>query len=89
MGLAAHIPGNIFQENWKAAVFIDDKASSKQEEALLNVFTGKLGGPVADMCKLVGEIVTVQRSPIRFEVVDGKSKLATGAVWQTAPLRAL
>ena len=80
IGLVARIPGNIFQGNWKVAVFIDDKSSPDQEAALLNVFSGKLGGPVADLCKLVGEIVTVQRAPISFEVVEGKGTLTIGDV---------
>ena len=44
----AHIPGNIFAGNWKIVAFVDDGASDEQQEALLNVFTGKLGGPLAD-----------------------------------------
>ena len=80
IGLVAHIPSNIFNGNWKAAVFVDDRATPQQEEALLNLFSGKLGGPVGDMAKLVGEIVTVQRVPIKFEVVEGKGTLTIGSV---------
>lgn len=75
IGIVGRIPGNIFQGNWKVAIFVDDRASSAQEVALLNVFSGKLGGPVADMCKLVGEIVLVQRARISFKVHEGKGTL--------------
>jgi hypothetical protein len=34
-------------------------------DALLKVYTGKLGGPIADIAKLVGEVVAVERVPIR------------------------
>jgi hypothetical protein len=78
--LAGHIPGNILQGNWRVAVFIDETASKQQEEALLNVWTGKLGGPVADLAKLVGEIVAVQRAPITFQVQEGQGTLKVGAV---------
>src|ERR1043165_1285561 len=44
IGLFAHIPGNIMQGNWKIAVFIDEKATPLQEEAILKAWTGKLGG---------------------------------------------
>jgi hypothetical protein len=74
-----HIPGNILQGNWRVAVFVDDKASKQQEEALLNVWTGKLGGPLADLAKLVGEVVTVQRAPITFEVKEGRGTLKIGS----------
>jgi len=57
IALIAHIPGNILQGNWKAAVYVDDKASAQQKEAILNVYTGKLGGPVGDLAKLIGDHV--------------------------------
>jgi hypothetical protein len=78
LALVAFIPGNILQGNWKVAVFVDDKASAQQQEALLNVWTGKLGGPVADLAKLVGEVVAVERAPITFTVSGGEGTLKIG-----------
>src|SRR3989304_1389146 len=51
--LLAHIPGNVLKGNWRAVVYLDDKASSQQKEALLNAFTGKLGGPLAGQAQLI------------------------------------
>lgn len=73
------IPGNILQGNWKALLYVDDKATSEQQEALLNVFTGKLGGPVADLAQLIGEVVAVERAPITFTVEEGKGSLRVGS----------
>ena len=78
LALVVHIPGNILQGNWKIAVVVDDKATPQQQEALLNVWTGKLGGPVADLAKLVGEVVTVQRAPIHFAINEGQGALQIG-----------
>lgn len=75
-----HIPGNILKGNWKAVVYVDDKASDKQHEALLSVWTGKLGGPVADLVQLIGEVVGVERAPITFDVREGKGTLKIGRV---------
>ena len=80
IGLLAHIPGNILQGNWRMAVFVDDKASPQQQEAILNAWTGKLGGPLADMAKLVGEVVAVERAPISFSVEAGEGRLRIGTV---------
>lgn len=74
----ARIPGNILQGNWTAAIFIDDQASKAQQEALLKVYTGQAGGPVADLAKLIGHVVSVERAPIRFTVVAGKGELEIG-----------
>ncbi|TFH46749.1 MAG: DUF1326 domain-containing protein [Lysobacterales bacterium] len=74
----AHIPGKPLDGNWRAAVYIDDGASDAQQTALLNVFTGKLGGPIADVAKLIGEVVGVERVPITFVAQGGKGSLKIG-----------
>ncbi|ARP89346.1 hypothetical protein CAL14_02740 [Bordetella genomosp. 9] len=74
----AHVPGNILQGNWKAAIYVDDQASPEQEAALLKVYTGQAGGPIADLVQLVGEVVSVERAPIRFTVAEGKGELQIG-----------
>jgi hypothetical protein len=73
-----HIPGNILKGNWTVAVYLSDSASKEQEEALLKVFTGQAGGPVADIAKLIGTVVSVERAPIGFDVVGGKGTLRIG-----------
>jgi hypothetical protein len=80
LSLAAHIPVNVLAGNWKIAVFVDDKASPKQQEAILNAWTGKLGGPLADLSKLIGEVAAVERAPITFTVEDGKGQLRIGTI---------
>ena len=80
IALVAHVPGNILQGNWRAAVYLDDKVSPQQEQALLNVYTGKEGGPVAELVQLVGEVVSVEKVPIQFDVQGGKGTLKIGNV---------
>jgi hypothetical protein len=75
----AHVPGNILQGNWTAAIFVDSTASTAQEQALLKVYTGQAGGPVADLAKLIGTVVSVERADIRFDVQGGKGTLEIGA----------
>jgi hypothetical protein len=75
----AHIPGNILQGNWKAVVYVDEKATDEQQEALLKVFTGELGGPVADLAQLIGEVVAVEREPITFTVAQSEGSVTIGS----------
>jgi hypothetical protein len=84
IALLCHIPGNILQGNWSVGVFVDDKATPEQQDALLNVWTGKLGGPVADLAKLVGDVVAVERMPVSFNVDEGQGTLKIGDVVDTA-----
>ncbi|OGP29160.1 MAG: hypothetical protein A2038_14160 [Deltaproteobacteria bacterium GWA2_57_13] len=76
--LLAHIPGNILKGNWRAIAYVDEKASKAQEEGILAVYTGKKGGPVADLAQLVGEVVAVERVPFTFDVEQGKGQVRIG-----------
>ena len=78
IAMIAHVPGNILQGNWKAAVYLSDNTTPKQQEAILGVYTGKKGGPVADLAQLVGEVVSVERVPITFDVHGGSGTLKVG-----------
>ena len=87
--MLCHIPGNILKGNWSVRVYIDKDATEDQKKALLNVWSGKLGGPIADMAKLVGEIVSVEQVPIAFEVegVNGTLKVGDGINAALAPFK--
>ncbi len=81
VALSVHIPGNVLTpKSWKAAVFVDDGASDEQQAALLKVFTGQLGGGIADLAGLIGEVVAVERVPITFTVDGGKGRLKIGSI---------
>ena len=80
VALSVHIPGNVLAGSWKAAVFVDDGASDEQQAELLKVFTGQLGGAIADLAGLIGEVVSVERVPITFTVDGGKGRLTIGEV---------
>jgi hypothetical protein len=54
--------------NWRLGLFIDEQASEEQAEKLTQVFTGQLGGPMAAIVPLVGEVLGVERAA--FEVED-------------------
>ena len=75
---AVNIPGNILEGNWRQLVLIDDNATDEQADAMLDAFSGKLGGPLADLAQLVGERVAVERASISHEIVDGAGTLKVG-----------
>ena len=81
LAMSVHIPGNVLTPaSWKAAVFVSDSATDEQHGAILKVFTGQLGGAIADFAALIGEVVSVERVPIVFTVDDGKGRLTIGSV---------
>ncbi len=62
----------------RVVVYVDERASAEQEKALLDVYTGKLGGDVADLAGLVGEVVAVERAQFSVDIEDGKGTLRIG-----------
>jgi len=80
IAMVAHVPGNILQGNWKAAVYLDESVTPAQEAAILGVYTGKLGGPVAELAKLVGEVVSVEKVKLTFDVHGGLGTIKIGDV---------
>jgi len=81
LAVSAHIPKNILTpKSWTAVVFVDDRSTDDQQAALLKLFTGQLGGAVADLAGLIGEVVGVERTPITFSVEGGKGRLILGSL---------
>ena len=75
----AQIPGNVLiPKTWKVLLLIDEKATDEQMQALLDAYSGKLGGPLADLAQLVGEVIGVERVPIMHEVREGAGQLKAG-----------
>jgi hypothetical protein len=50
--------------NWRLGMFIDEQASDEQADKLGRVFSGQMGGPMAGLAPLVGEVLGVERVPI-------------------------
>jgi hypothetical protein len=79
LALAVYIPNNVLEPgSWKVAMYVDDGASEEQFQAIVDAYSGKLGGPLADLAGLVGEVVTAERVPITHQVRDGAGTLRLG-----------
>jgi hypothetical protein len=78
LAAVVHIPGNVLAGDWTAVVYVDDRCTDEQQQALLDVFTGQLGGAVADLAALIGRVVAVERAPFTFTVRDGAGTLRIG-----------
>jgi hypothetical protein len=76
--LVAQIPGNVLKGNWRVVVYMSNKAKPAQKQAILAAWTGKLGGPLADIAKLVGEVKGVYDVPIQFKLNKGKGTIKIG-----------
>jgi hypothetical protein len=68
IAIIADTPKVMTEGNWRLGVFVDESASQEQADQLVKVFSGQLGGPMAGLAPLIGELLGVERAPI--EVVD-------------------
>ncbi len=86
VAVVAGTPCSTFDDGaGSATVYVDDGATPEQEEALLNVWTGRMGGPVDELVRLFGDVTGTGRSPITFE--GGTLTIGREARADTAPLR--
>ena len=64
VAVIADTPKVMTEGNWRLGLFIDDEATDEQAGKLAQVFSGQLGGPMAGLAPLVGEVLGVERAPI-------------------------
>lgn len=84
-----YIPGNVLAGNWRAVIYLAAKGTIKQQQALVKVFTGELGGVLADLAKLVSETLEVRVAPIEYHIKEAQGTIAIGDVLsaEMAPYR--
>src|SRR5918998_3739676 len=63
-------PQQMSEGNWRVGMFMDERASDEQAEKLGAVFSGQMGGPLANLAPLIGENLGTEVAPIEY-VDDG------------------
>jgi hypothetical protein len=73
--ISVRAPGNMLTgSKWQIALYLDEKANDDQNEALIKIFTGQVGGEFfAEMFSRVGEILGTRSVPIEFSI-EGKKR---------------
>jgi hypothetical protein len=71
-------PKVMTEGNWRLGVLLDENASEEQGDKLARVFTGQLGGPMAGIAPLVGEVAGVERARIEMQHADTRHSVRAG-----------
>jgi hypothetical protein len=71
--LAIYSPGNMLKTKWDVALYIDEKASPAQRDALTKIFGGQSGGEPAALGPLIGKVLGVKHVPITYQA-KGKER---------------
>src|SRR3954465_2572868 len=62
VAVVADSPKVMTEGDWKLGLILDDAASDEQAEKLGAVFSGQMGGPMAGLAPLIGEVRGLQQA---------------------------
>jgi hypothetical protein len=82
VGLVLEIPGLMARGNWKAAAYIDERASYAAYEALIKIFSGQAKGTTGLFKVLVSEFLGAERASVEFTTEGNARRLMVGKVIQ-------
>ena len=68
-------PGKMRDGDWTAALYIDDQASPAQQQALGQIFSGQVGGPMRNVALLFGRFLGVKIAPMTFSMAGNTRHL--------------
>jgi hypothetical protein len=80
VGLAVDSPGTMHEVPWNAALYLDERATDKQRDALVKIFSGQSGGHPARLASHIGQVLGVASTPIEFGQEGKRRTLKIGKV---------
>lgn len=78
VALAVDSPGHMAQTEWTVAMYLDDRATESQAEALGAIFSGSAGGHPAMLAGHIGSVLGVATAPITFVGDDSSRAIRVG-----------
>ena len=60
----SHHSGLREEAKQRVVIFVDDRATRQQTDAIAAAFSGRLGGPLQELADILGELLAVERAPI-------------------------
>jgi hypothetical protein len=71
--LFVYSSGHMLQSKWKVALYLDERGSPQQQDALGKIFSGQAGGPLGALGPMIGEVMGVKPVAIDYQI-DGKRR---------------
>ncbi|MDR0358477.1 MAG: DUF1326 domain-containing protein [bacterium] len=66
VAVVADTPRMMTDGNWNVGLILNEQATQQQADALAGVFSGQLGGPMATLASLIGNLLGVERASIEY-----------------------
>jgi hypothetical protein len=71
--LVVYTPGHMLHTKWQTALYLDDRATAAQGDALTQIYSGQAGGPFEALGGHVGEVLGVKSAAIDIQTA-GKTR---------------
>jgi hypothetical protein len=84
VALVARTPKQMAAGNWTVALYLDERASDEQSQALAAIFSGQAGGHLANVAPLIGKVAGVTRATIDFTRDGADRKVSVGDLAEMA-----
>ena len=64
----------------RVVIFVDEGATDQQAGLLASTFAGAYGGPLGELSVLLGDLLSVEKAPIKVETEGRRARLTVGRV---------
>jgi hypothetical protein len=87
--LVVDSPQVMGEGGWRVAIYLDERGSEEQLQALGQILSGELGGPPSMLAGLIGEQLGVRTVPIHYESEDNRKRVEVPGImeFEIEPLR--
>jgi len=80
--LAVVSPGHMLQTKWRVALYLDERGSQKQRDALAAIFSGQAGGHMSVLAGFIGEVIGVRAAKLEYTANGARRGMRIEAVGQ-------
>ena len=75
-------PAVMSEGNWRIALYIDERASEAQRQALADILSGQNGGPPQMLAGLIGEQLGVKYVPINYTSDERRKRVEVPGIME-------
>ena len=73
IAIAVHSPGHMLEVKWNVGIYVDERSTEEQRQALFSIFSGEAGGHPAAIASFVGVILGVKAVAFDYRA-EGKTR---------------
>ena len=76
--LVIDVPQQTWEGNWRVGMFMDERASEEQAQKLGGIFSGQMGGPIANVVPLISENLGMEAASIEHNDDGRRHRVKVG-----------